>query len=436
MQKHKDVLKLSLPSVANMLLLSVISYVDTFFITKFGTDAVTGTGVVLGVLGLIATVAVILESGTKTLMTRYVGAKSLSKASLVVSTMLITALILSVVTMPLFAILPTLILSFMEVNQKVIEYAVNYGYILVLEIPILFINEVIDTALISYSNTKTPMYLAIVAAILNALFDYIFAFGKLGLPAMGLFGIALSTVISMGVVALIHLYLFFGKKMPYIPSWRFNKTILVRVLKVSFPQFSSRFLTQALNRVFEFALIALGSSIFAAFRLAHVATSIAYMPGFAFASSGGIMLGQQIGAKNIEMAKKYIKIALIWGLGTMATIGIFIWLYALDIAKIFSTDPKVIEEMAKTLKVMGLTLIPFAFDIVYTFALNSAGLTKKTFKINMFSMIFVRVIPTLIGVYILHSYSVVLVAFFSNIAVTGYLMYKEFKKGEWVELKV
>jgi len=436
MQIHKDVLKLSLPSIANMLLISIISYVDTYFISIFGTDAITGTGVVLSIWGVIATVTIIFQSGMQTIITRFIGANSYKKASIVISTMLVASIVSSLIIMVIFAIMPTLILNFMNVNQEAIKYAKNYGYILVLNIPFLFISEIIDTALVSNKNTKTPMYLAVVAAILNVIFDYIFAFGKLGLPKMGVFGIALSTVLSMGIVAIISLYLFFNNKMPYIPSLRFNKKIFMRSLKVSLPQFSSRFLTQILNITFELALVILGSSIYAGFRLASVAASIAYMPGFAFASSGGILLGQQIGAKNIKMAKRYVKIALIWGLGTMAIIGAFFCVFAQDIAKVFSTDPKVIEIMVKTLQIMGIAMVPFAFDIIYTFALNAAGLTKKTFKINILSIVFIRIIPTLIGVYVLHSYNIVLGAFFASFVVTGYLMFKEFKKEEWIKLKI
>jgi len=436
MQMHKDVLKLSLPSVANLLLMSVIAYTDTFFISKFGTDAVTGTGVVLGVWSLIATISILLESGARALMTRYIGAKSYNQASLVVSTMLISSLFLSIVAMVLFIFLPTFVLSLMDINQKVLDYAVEYGYILVLDIPILYINIVISMALISYGNTKTPMYLAIVAAVLNIIFDYIFAFGVWGFPKMGIFGIALSTVISMGIVSVLHLYYFFGKKMPYIPSLRFSKDILKRTLKVSIPQFGSRFLINVLNRVFEIALISLGSSIYAGFRLASMAMSIAYMPGFAFADSGSILLGQQLGAKNPDKAKRYVAISLVWGLGVMGVVSLFFWVYATDVAQVFSSDLKVIEVMVKTLHIMSIMMIPFAFDIIYTFALNGAGLTKKTLKINTFAVTMVKIIPTLIGVYILHSYNVVLGAFLSTFIVTGFLMYKEFKKGEWVEHKI
>jgi putative MATE family efflux protein len=338
--------------------------------------------------------------------------------------------------MAIFYYLPTLILNILGTQQSVIDYAVIYGHILVLNIPFIFIDTIVDTALTSYSNTKTPMYLAIVAALINVILDIGLGFGYFGLPKMGVYGVALSTVISYAVVGLLHLYLYYGGKILYIANLKFSKNALKRVLNISIPQMGSRVMAVLSNILFGTAIISLGSSYYAAFTLAVSAMSIAYLPIFAFAHAGSILLGQEIGAKSYANAREYIKIAFKYSAIVAASLGAFFWVFAKDISQLFSTDAQVVELMVTTIGVFTLVQIPFAYDIVYTFAINGAGLTKKSFKINLLTLWIFRIIPALIGIYIFHSYNIVLAAFLAQFIATGYFMYREFYKYRWVRLKV
>lgn len=436
MSMHKKVVKLAAPSVVNMLLLTVISYTDTFVISRFGADAVSGSSIVMAVWGLLYAITALFSSGEQVLLTRFVGAKSYKKASIVISTLVISAIVVSVVLAVVFYYLPTMILTLLDTSKSVIEYAIAYGYILVLDIPFIFTNTVIDTALISYGNTKMPMYLAIVAAVLNVILDFGLGFGYFGLPNMGVVGVALSTVISYVVVALLHLYLFFGNKMPYGANIRFSMSVLKRVLKISIPQVSSRFITVLSNILFGSAIITFGSKVYAGYSLALSAMSIAYMPGFAFASAGSILLGQEIGAKSYANAKKFVEIAFRYAFVVLVGVGAFFWVFAKEVAEVFSSDPEVITVMVLSIRVFALAQIPFAFDIVYTFAINGAGLTKKSFKINILTLWIFRIIPAMVGIYILHSYYVVLGSFLAQLIAAGYFMFREFYKYRWVRLKV
>jgi putative MATE family efflux protein len=436
MSMHKKVAKLAAPSVVNMLLLTVISYTDTFVISRFGADAVSGSSIVMAVWGLLYATTALFSSGEQVLLTRFIGAKSYQKASIVISTLLISATVVSIVLALVFYYLPTMILALLDTSISVIDYAVAYGHILVLDIPFIFIDTVVDTALISYGNTKMPMYLAIVAAVVNVILDFAFGFGYFGFPNMGVVGVALSTVISYMIIALLHLYLFFGNKMPYSASIKFSARVLKRVLEISIPQVSSRFITVLSNILFGSAIITLGSKVYAGYSLAISAMSLAYMPGFAFASAGSILLGQEIGAKQYVNAIKYVEIAFKYAFVVLVGVGALFWVFAKEIAEFFSTDPEVVTIIVLSIRVFSLAQIPFAVDIVYTFAINGAGLTKKSFKINTLTLWIFRIIPAMVGIYIFNSYNMVLGAFFIQFLATAYFMYREFYKYRWVRLKV
>ncbi len=154
MSRIYKVLGLSIPIVINLLLITMISFTDLYVVSKFGDDAVSGVGIVLNIWEILQALTIAFSSGATVLLTRYVGQESYQKGSLVISTLLITALVSSLVIIALFALLPTMIVTLMDAGSEVRRYTVEYGYILLLDIPFIMINVVIDSALHSYGNQQ------------------------------------------------------------------------------------------------------------------------------------------------------------------------------------------------------------------------------------------------------------------------------------------
>ena len=300
----------------------------------------------------------------------------------------------------------------------------------------ILINSVVDTALHSYSNSKTPMYLAIVAAVLNVVLDLGLGLGYFGMPNMGVFGVALATVISYGVVAFLHLYLYFRKKMPYIPLLRFRKKILKRAFRVAYPEIGSRLLGNISHLIFTSAILTLGSLYYAAFNITIRIMSIGYMPAIAFAGAGAILIGQEIGAKRFDMAKSYIDTIAKLNFILMLLLAVLFIVFRVELATLFSSEGKSIDIIVESIVAFAIIHLPFAFDVTYTLGLNGAGMTKKTFKINIVTTWLFKIVPSLYGIYILGSYEWVLAAFFMQLTAVAYLMHREFAKGEWRFLKV
>ncbi len=280
------------------------------------------------------------------------------------------------------------------------------------------------------------MYLAAVAAVINVILDFGLGLGMWGLPKMGVFGVALSTVIGFGIVAMIHLSIYFGSKTPYIPIFRFRYTLLKRALKVSIPEVGSRLVNRVSNLIFATAVITLGSSYYAAFTISMKLMAFGYMPLIAFAGSGAILLGQEIGAKRYDEGRRYIDIVAMINLLMLIFIVSIFLIYAGDMAAKFSTNAQTQKLTVLSIVVLAVTLFALAIDMTYTFALNGAGLSKRTFKINITTLWLLRIIPSLIAIYLFGSYESVLLSYAVQTGATAYLMYREFRKGEWRTVKV
>ncbi len=436
MQKIKVIMEYALPITINLLLNTAISFTDVYVVAKFGDDAVSGVAIVQYVWGLLQALLIVFSSGGKVFVTRFVGQKSYKKASLVIASLLLIALITSAALMALFAILPKVVLYFLGIDGSVAHIATIYALILLIEIPFVLIDSVIDMAMVSYGNTKLPMYLAFVAMFLNIVLDFVLAFGYLGMPKLGVYGVALSTVISYIVVGLLHLYFYFGKKLPYIPMLTFRKKLFKRILKVAFPELSSRVIANFANLFFTSSVLLLGSSYYAALHIVLKIMGVGYMPVLAFAAAGSILFGQNIGAKKFDEAKKYVHLITKMNFYFLLFAAFAFIVFAPKMAAAFSINVQTKLILTESIIAFAFIQIPFAIDVSYTFALNGAGLTKRTFTINMITLWIFRIGIGLVGIYLLHSYEVVFLAYLIHFLITAFLMYKEFKKEAWMRVKI
>lgn len=431
MQKVKVVMEYALPITVNLLLNTAISFTDVYVVAKFGDDAVSGVAIVQYVWELLQAMLIVFSSGGKVFVTRFIGQNSYKKASLVIATLLYLALMASIVLIALFFILPKVVLYFLGVNGNVAHIATIYALILLIEIPFVLIDSVIDMAMVSYGNAKLPMYLAFIAMFLNVVLDFVLAFGYFGMPKLGVYGVAIATVVSYIVIGSLHLYFYFGKKLPYIPKLTFRKKLFKRILKVAFPELASRVITNFANLFFTSSVLLLGSSYYAALHIVLKIMGIGYMPVLAFAAAGSVLFGQKVGAKKFDEAKKYVHLIAKINFYFLL-LGAFVFIaFAPQMAAAFSTNLQTQLILTESIIAFALIQIPFAIDISYTFALSGAGLTKTTFKINMITLWIFRIGIGLGGIYLFHSYEIVLFAYLIHFLVTAYLMHKEFKKEVW-----
>ena len=103
----------------------------------------------------------------------------------------------------------------------------------------------------------------------------------------------------------------------------------------------------------------------------------------------------------------------------------------------FFTDNKDILHIAALyLLIVGISQVPLGMEFVFSNALKGAGDTKRVFLISVLSMWFIRIIPSLIAVYLFHSVVGVFLAMIADTFVKAFLYWRVFKKGEWRVLKI
>ena len=160
------------------------------------------------------------------------------------------------------------------------------------------------------------------------------------------------------------------------------------------------------------------------------------MPGFGFSIAAMALVGQNLGAKDINQAFKMGiisgRIAYIF----MGSVGAFLIFFPEFLVSFFTKDNITISIASSYLILVGLAQIPLAIMFVYAGALRGAGATKTTLKINVFSLWFFRVIPSYIAYKM--GYSVISIFVIMNIEtlIKGIIYWYIYNKKEWLFIKI
>jgi len=434
--KHQKILKLSIPAAINSLLDMLQVITDLIMVGRISAFAVAAVGLGLQSLMFIFAVLTLLNVGTSALLSRFVGAQRMKRASMGLATLLRFAFFLSLPVMVLWYFLASNIYVWFGTAPEVTVLGKAYVQMLTWMMPFVFMKLVFVAALNSAGDTKTPMYVKLVSIALNVMLNYLFVFGKFGFPELGVLGAAVGTVIVNMLEFVVYVILYIRHKTPYIPLWHHSKSLLSRALKVGIPSSIERSLTFSSFMLFTMVISHYGTAVLAGYQIGLRVEGLAFMPGIGFTIAAMALMGQGLGAKKPQQAKEDVLLVLKYTSGFMFILSFFMIFMPEKIVWLFTNDPKTIEEASLYLRIVGFSQIPLAFNFVLSGALRGAGASKTTLKVNLISLWFVRILPAFVLSWYFHNILFVYFAMISDTFVKAVWLWRLFQKGEWQKIKV
>jgi putative MATE family efflux protein len=434
--KHQKVLALALPAVLNALLDMLQVIVDLMMVGRISAFAVVAVGLGLQSLMFLFALLTLLHVGTTALLSRFVGAQQMQRASLGLSSLLRFALFLALpITLFWYLLAPMIYVWFGTANEVIV---LGSGYVLVLTamVPFIVVKLVFVSALNAAGDTKTPMYVKLLSIVLNVILNYILIFGYFGFPALGVVGAAIATVVVNLLELLVYFILYMRHKTGYIPLWRYSKGLIGRVLKVGLPASYERTLTFGSFMLFTAIIAHYGTEVLAGYQIGLRIEGLAFMPGIGFTIAAMTLVGQGLGANKPLQAKEDVVLVLKYASGVMFMVSLFMIGMPEKIAWLFTNDEATIKEASLYLMIVGLSQIPLAFNFVLSGALRGAGDTKRTLRINLVSLWFVRIVPALVMTWYFQNIWFVYLAMIADTFVKAFWLWKTFQKGEWQRVKV
>jgi putative MATE family efflux protein len=223
------------------------------------------------------------------------------------------------------------------------------------------------------------MIVAFVVTAAKVVLNFGLIFGMFGLPAMGLVGAGLATLLSQGVAAVLLFWLSRRPRAPEVLRLRPRdfadaRDLLPETLRLSLPAVAERVVMNA-GMMSYFALLGTyGAEAVAAYTVGVRILSFSWIPGMGFSTAAATLVGQALGAGEPRQAARAgwrsARLCLIASAG----LGIGFVLGRETLARLFvPNDPAVVEAMGPFMLMLGIAQPFLALHFTLGGALRGAG---------------------------------------------------------------
>ncbi|MEO9894706.1 MATE family efflux transporter [Aurantibacter sp.] len=201
------------------------------------------------------------------------------------------------------------VLYYMNQPTEVVALAMPYLDLVALSLVPLVIFQAFKQFSEGLSQTKYPMYAAVIANVLNILLNYLLIFGNLGFPQMGIIGAAIGTLVSR-VVMILFIWLMLKNKNKfhdYVTAFNFKKIekkVMRKIISLGFPSALQMFFEVVIFTAAIWLTGVLGKNPQAANQIALNLTSMTFMVGMGLSVAAMIRVGNQKGLHNFKELRR------------------------------------------------------------------------------------------------------------------------------------
>ena len=373
-------LKLSLPALTGLLVMTMYNVVDTIFVGHYvGPSGIAGLTIVFPAQMLTMAIGQMMGMGGASLISRSIGAGNIHRAEHALGNALTAAVALSVVVMIAGLSNTDMWLRLMGASETVLPYAREYMDIILIAVPFKTIAMAQSSLIRAEGNARVPMTGMIIGAVLNIILDAVFII----LLDMGIRGAALGTLIASLVTTLYFMrYYLSGKSFLKIhtKSLIIEWGILGAVLAIGIAAFASLSASSLAVVFINRALATFGGDVaISAYGLVNRIMMFAFMPGMVIAQGLQPILGFNYGAKRYDRVLKAIKIAVI--AATTFSIIVFLAVYFAPevFIRVFTTDGEVIALASYAAKRIFFLRYLIGFIIVGSTVFQAMGKAPQAF---------------------------------------------------------
>lgn len=320
---YSNVARLVMPMAIQNLINVGVTSTDVIMLGKVGETALSGVSLANQVYFILSLLFFGLTSGACVLTAQYWGKKDTRTIEKVMGMSFRISLLAAAVFTLAALVFPALLMRIFTTDQAVIEAGVSYLRIVAFSYMLSAFTNVYLNIIRSVEKVVIATVVYGTSLLANIIFNAIFIFGLLGVPAMGAVGAALGTLLARTIEVLI--VVFYAVKMNDVVKIRWrdffvkDKALGKDFFTYAFPVLLNELAWGAGMAAISAIVGHLGSSAVAAHSVAQVCRQLSMVIGFGISSAAAIMIGKAIGEKKEELAREYgrrfVKIAVLCGIG-------------------------------------------------------------------------------------------------------------------------
>lgn len=397
---YKMVLILLIPMVVQQGITNFVNLLDNIMVGRLGTESMSGVAIINQLMFVFNVTIFGCISGASIYGAQFFGKKDHDGVRYTFRFKVILGTIVCVIAGIIFTIwgenLIKLYLSEGSENVGDLAFTLSeakaYLRVMVWGLFPFMISQCYFTTLRETGETVMPMIASSIAIFVNLTLNYILIFGNFGFPALGVKGAAIATIIARYVETIYIIirtyknsdkFVFIHKAFSslYIP-----KNIIKKIAITGTPLLMNEILWSVGTATITQSYSVRGLMVMAALNISSTVSNLFMIVFFAMGSAISILVGQELGAGNIEKAKDIDRKLIFFNVSMYVVIGAILALLAPFVPLIYNTEDSVRTLATKFLLVYATAMPLFAFNHSAYFTMRSGGKTIITF---LFDSVFV-----------------------------------------------
>ena len=433
-QQIKLSFMLSYPAILAQLSSVMMQYIDTSMVGHLGPEAGAAIGLVSTCLWLMGGFGMAACSGFSVQVAHHIGGNDFRGARDILRQALVCVLGFSLLIGLLGAAVSRQLPLWLGGGEDITADASRYFLIMSLFMPAMLMDWTCAYMLQASGNMKVPSILSIGMCVMDVVFNYLFIY----ILDMGVVGAAVGSGLAEVITGLL-MFSFLVFRSPELKlthergSYRPTEPVIRKALNISGPMALQNVLMRGGYIAATVIVAPLGTISIAANSFAITAESLCFMPGAGIADAATTLVGQSVGARRRELAKRFAWITTFMGMGIMGLLAILMYIFAPQMMGLLSPDASVIDLGARVLRIEAFAELGYAAAMVAYGACVGAGDTKWPSVMNFGSMWVVRILP---AIFLTRIYG--LVGFWLCMAVEltfrGVIFLIRLSRGKWLKV--
>jgi putative MATE family efflux protein len=368
--------------------------IDMIWVGKLGTAALAGVGVSGIAVQVINSARMGLNTGTRAMLARFVGAGDTEGANHVAQQAFVISIVFSLFTAVIGIAMAEPILIFLGVKPDVVKEGAAYMHIMFGGSIAMSLGMMAQGIMQASGDAVHPMQINLGIRFFHVLFCPFLVFGWWIFPSMGVQGAAMTNVVSQGIGAVLMFWILFTGRTRLKLSLRhfsFDSNILWRIVKIGIPSSITGMERSMANFFLVWFVVPFGTAALAAHSLADRCGNFLRMPASGFGQASGVLAGQNLGAGQPDRAEKTGWLAAGLFTAVMVIIAMGIWFFAEYVVRIFNSEPKLLKIGGTFLRIDIVNYLAFGLVVVLMNCLNGMGDTLIPMLTTLTTMWLVQV---------------------------------------------
>lgn len=370
------ILRLALPAVGTTLFQVLFNITDAFWVGRtLGPAALAAVSLASYTVWVIVSIGELVGVGLTAVAARRHGEADPASAARAAGTALVMALVLGVLIAIGGVLSLPAVFRLMAARGEMAVLARDFLVVQLAGAVLIYGYFVVTAAFRSAGDTRTPFVLLGGSVLLNLVLDPLLILGWGPLPALGVYGAGLATVMTRGLGFIVGIELLRrrgGIRLGFEPA------VARTIARIGLPTMLTGVLFSLIYMLLVRVVGRFGTPAIAALGVGHKIEGVSYMVGIGFGLAAETLVGQNLGAGRPGRARTAGWLTARMAALPTCLLAVVFLLAPAALVGIFTDDPAVITDASLYLRAAGVAQLALAFETVLEGALTGAGYTLYT----------------------------------------------------------